>query len=181
MTFVGLVVVHAYPGLMRSRPRGVRGFDPARLRAVREARRAEAATVGMFTQADMAGRLGIDRVHYNRLEHDRPPVPATFVQLVAVLEVAPHELTTIDPDEATLGDLRQWAGLSQAQAAERLGLSRTHYRAMEQGRYQLTDERIRQLADILGVEASTVVDSWARARALDVAAADHEGGAASST
>lgn len=99
----------------------------------------------------------MERTNYLAWEHGgRTPSPATLVRLAALLGVAPHELTDVDPDQATLVDLRQWAGLTQGQVADKLDVSRSLYAAIERGERALDERHRAALSEIFGVTSDRV-------------------------
>jgi DNA-binding XRE family transcriptional regulator len=77
------------------------------------------------------------------------------VALARALDAAPWELTTVRPEEATFADLRCWAGLTQAQLAERAGLAPTTYAALERHELLLRPEVTRRIARALGKSTKT--------------------------
>lgn len=131
---------------------GVDGFDPERLRSIRERRRAEAGEVGKWTQAHVAQLVGVERTYYLLWESgDRTPGPAALVRLAEVLEVAPHELTSLDPAGASLRQLRELAGLTQADVAQQLGMSRSGWALYERGARTVDGGLAGRVADVLGL------------------------------
>lgn len=106
----------------------VNSFSAERLRAARRA--------AGFTQAGLARKLagGAWRTDIWRYEHGlRWPSPRTLARLAAALGVAPIDLTTA-ADAPTLADLRQVAGLTQAETAARIGLTVDQWATLEHGR-----------------------------------------------
>ena len=59
---------------------------------------------------------------------------------------------------ALVKGLREKRGLSQAEAAEKLGVSRSSYIAIEQGKRELTISEAQKLSDILGVDFFELAD-----------------------
>ena len=118
-------------------------FDPTALVRIRRER-------GLSQEA-LARRLRRDRLQIVRWERQgAAPSPRRLVALAKALAAAPWELTTVTPKEATLADLRAWAGLTQAELAERAGLVRTTYAALERGELPLRPDVARQIARALG-------------------------------
>lgn len=140
-------------------PRHTRHFDPDALRRIRRAR-------GM-TQQQLADAMGVARhyaVSWERQGRDpatgRPravePEPANLVRLAEILDVAPHELTTVDVEEATLADLRTWAGLTQKELAAQVELAGPTISSIEQGRRRLRPEVAHRIAQVLGTTSERV-------------------------
>ncbi|MDQ6836046.1 MAG: helix-turn-helix domain-containing protein [Actinomycetota bacterium] len=75
--------------------------------------------------------------------------------LARALETTPWSLTTVTPEDATLADLRCWRGLSQAELAERSGLVRTTYAAVERGELPLRPDVASRIAKALGRGTTT--------------------------
>lgn len=148
---------------MATASKGTPNFDPAALRRLRRARR--------LSQDELAGRAGVPRTHVIRWERGAKPtekavapLPANLVALAAALDVSPHELTTIDPDQASLRDLRTWAGLTATELAQRIGASRTTIHGYETGRSRPPQETACRLADALRVRVQAVYDAAERAK-----------------
>ncbi len=147
--------------------RGTRNFDPAALRRLRQARG--------LTQEQLAKALGVSRTYVIYWERPRvdpntgrlvatQPEPATLVALADLLEVEPHELTTVDPQQATLADLRTWAGLTQRQLAERVGAAGPTIASIEQGRRRLRPELAERIATKLQIPTEAVMAAAQRHR-----------------
>jgi transcriptional regulator with XRE-family HTH domain len=143
-------VIRMLPDMMADR--GVRGFDPEKLRAARGASRARAGyATGQWTQEHVARLLGVERTNYIGWERGQwSPTPATLARIAELLEVTPAELTSLEEDQATLADLRQWGGWTQQDVAEQLGMSRSWYAALERGDRSVSDRYIESLARLLG-------------------------------
>jgi transcriptional regulator with XRE-family HTH domain len=136
--------------------RPVRNFAPAAARRARERRG--------LRQEDVASQLGVSRTNYVLVEQGSRGVgPAMLRRLAAILEVAPHDLTATRRSEATLRDLREWAGLTQADVAEHLGVaSAAGYAAIERGRRELPNEVAAILASAFGCSPVVVRRAWNR-------------------
>lgn len=120
-----------------------------------------------LTQEELGRRLRRDRLQIIRWEHQGiAPSPRRLVALAKVLGVSPWELTTITPEVATLADLRSWAGLSQAQLAERAGMVRSTYAALERGELSLRPDITARIAKGLGkaTKPADVEAAYHRAR-----------------
>lgn len=133
-------------------------FEPDRLKQLRDERG--------LTQAELAERAGVARTYVVYWEGGTyTPTPANLLVLAEALEVAPHELTAVEPDQATLGDLRLWSGLNRSQLAERLGVSPPTLRSWETGVVELPPERINQLASLLEVTSEDIRAAASRSTA----------------
>lgn len=133
------------------------GFDPQRLRALRLQRRAEAGATGAWTQAHVAGLVGVSRSYYVLWETgERTPEPAALARLASVLEVDPYELTSVDKGSATMRQRRELRGWTQAEAARRAGLSTSGYAAIERGSRRPSAEVAERLAVLFDVDVDQV-------------------------
>jgi transcriptional regulator with XRE-family HTH domain len=143
--------------------RPVRNFNPAAARRARTRRG--------LSQEDVADQLGISRTNYLLLEQGSRGVgPAMLRRLADVLDVAPHELTGTKRSDATLRDLREWAGLTQTDVAGLLGAaSPTGYATIERGQRPLTDDLAETLATAFGCSKLVVRRAWSRSTR------DHDG------
>lgn len=106
----------------------VNSFSSQRLQAARRA--------AGLTQADLARALGPGtwRTDIWRYEHNlRWPSPRTLARLAAALNVASLDLTTA-AEAPTVADLRQLAGLTQAETATGLGITVDQWATLEHGR-----------------------------------------------
>lgn len=125
---------------------GAAEFDPGRLRAARMAAK--------LTQTALAAAAD---VHPNEVGYweagTRVPQVETVAALARALGVSPADL--LEPSiggRPTLRQLRVAAGLSQEQAADRAGLQKHRYAALERGEAaRLTDAEIAALAHALDV------------------------------
>lgn len=104
------------------------------------------------------------RTNYIRFEtgHDAP-LAANLVAMAKAVGVSPQDLTTTAPDEVTLRDLRNYAGLTHQQVAERLGYraART-YRDIETGHKTLAPDVATRLARVFKVTKAELVAAWER-------------------
>ena len=119
-------------------------LSPERLRAVRERngleRRHLAEAVGGHVNEIDAYENGRNR-----------PDPARLKKLADALGVDPLDL--LEPGiPVTLAVLRERAGLTQAQAAQRAGMTRSTWAACERGETRIGPARAAQMADALTVE-----------------------------
>lgn len=136
-----------------------RGFDPGALRRIRQ-------RCGL-TQAELAEQMGVKRTYALTWERQGPdgtgPSPPTLVRLAAVLDVEPHQLTTIAREEALLGDLRQWRGLSQEELAEQTGIASSTIAALELATRPLQDHQAEAIAEALDLSPAEVQAAYKRA------------------
>lgn len=139
--------------------RGVAGFDEARLRAAREAKRVDdGSRPGRWTQAHVAELMGVERTYYLLWESgDQTPSPAALVRLAEVLGVTPGDLVDVDLDQASLGQLRHLVGLTQADVAQALGMSPSAYGLAEQGRRRFPPALVDKLAEVLDQPAERIL------------------------
>lgn len=139
---------------------GAAGFDPGRLRAARMAAR--------LTQTALAAAAD---VHPNEVGYweagTRVPQVETVAVLARALGLRPADL--LEPSASgrpTLRQLRVAAGLSQEQAADRAGLQKHRYAALERGEAaRLTDTEVDALARALDVGPDRARTAQAASRA----------------
>ena len=134
------------------------GFDPGRLRQLRVA--------AGWSQRELAARAGTDRPTIAEYESgDRAPFYDRLAMLASALGVPPTELT--QAGAGTLAELRVAAGLTQLAAAERAGLIRTRYSALERGEVATLDPGIAdRLAQTFGVSVEQIASAHALSRAV---------------
>lgn len=146
------------PGVDAVPRSGVRGFRADRLRELR--------MKSGLTPDDLAALVGGSRQSVFHWETGRStPTPPVLKRLAAELDVAITVLVPLPENKLLLGDLRVRAGLTQAQAAEQLGISPTLLAEIEKGAKKVHDERVAALASLYGVDRATVVEVWERGRA----------------
>ncbi|MDT0452106.1 helix-turn-helix domain-containing protein [Streptomyces hesseae] len=132
--------------------RGSADFDGCALRTLRATRRVD----GRFlSAAALAARVGTSKARILAYEHGRSvPEPGRIAELARVFRVPPNRLSLPDTRHLSIRDLRVHAGLTAAQVAASLGVSRRTYRDVENlARLPARDDgtlRIR-LAACLGV------------------------------
>ena len=139
---------------------GAAGFDPGRLRAARLA--------ANLTQTALAA---VADVHPNEVGYweagTRVPKVETVAALARALGISPADL--LEPSTGgrpTLRQLRVAAGFSQEQAADRAGLQKHRYAALERGEAaRLTDAEVTSLARALDVGSDQVRAAHAAGRA----------------
>jgi len=134
------------------------GFDADRLRQLRIAAR--------LTQRELAQRAGTDRATIAEYESGTgAPFYDRLALLASALGVAPADLT--QAGAGSLVELRVAAGLTQEAAAERAGLIRTRYSALERGEVASLDPAIAaRLADTFGVTTAQVTSAHSLSRAV---------------
>jgi transcriptional regulator with XRE-family HTH domain len=139
---------------------GAAGFDPGRLRAARIAAK--------LTQTALAAAAD---VHPNEVGYweagTRVPQVETVAVLARALGLRPADL--LEPSTSGRPNLRQLrvaAGLSQEQAADRAGLQKHRYAALERGEAaRPTDAEVDALARALNVESDGARVAQAASRA----------------
>jgi transcriptional regulator with XRE-family HTH domain len=105
-----------------------------------------------LTQAQLAERLGAERNRVSEWESGtRAPHPRTLRALADALRVAPHQLSTVNLADATLKDLRYFAGLDVAEVAGLLGVSNDLVARLEAGSRNPTPGTIETLAALYRV------------------------------
>jgi transcriptional regulator with XRE-family HTH domain len=143
---------------------GAVGFDGRRLRVARRA--------AGLTQRELARRLRTtDTVVALWETGRRAPLTDRLPELARVVGVRPADLLAADADgaagaPATLAQLRELAGMLQQQLADRAGLVRRTYSALERGEIATLSPRDADaLAAALGVEPTEVRAAHASGRA----------------
>lgn len=138
---------------------GATGFDGARLRALRH--RAK------LSQRELGERIGADFTVIANYENGRAaPRVDRLGQLALALGASPADLLPDDYRVESLERLRVQAGMLQADVAERAGMTRTKYAAIERGQTAtISPADARVLAAILEVDLDQVLAAQAVARA----------------
>lgn len=145
------------PGVDEVPRSGVRGFRADRLRELR-------VKAGL-TPDDLSVRLGSSRQSVSHWETGRStPAPPVLKQIAQELDVSISVLVPIPDSRLRMGDLRVRAGLTQIQAAERLGISPTSLAEIEKGMKPVNDQRVSAIAELYNVETAQVVEVWERGR-----------------
>ncbi|MGZ0145344.1 helix-turn-helix domain-containing protein [Rhodococcus qingshengii] len=145
------------PGVDEVPRSGVRGFRADRLRELR-------VKAGL-TPDDLSVRLGSSRQSVSHWETGRStPAPPVLKQIAQELDVSISVLVPIPDNRLRMGDLRVRAGLTQIQAAERLGISPTSLAEIEKGMKPVNDQRVSAIAELYNVETAQVVEVWERGR-----------------
>jgi len=139
-----------------------RGFRAPYLRRLREDRG--------WTQERLAVEVGVFPTMIGKWESGRiVPEVATIARLAAALGVRPQDFTELGPEQATLTDLRLWAGLSRAQTTARTGISERRLYWFEHGTREPADDVAAALARTYAVTPAVVRRAWERARAAALA------------
>ena len=138
---------------------GATGFDGARLRALRH--RAK------LSQRELGELIGADFTVIANYENGRAaPRVDRLGQLAQALGASPADLLPDDYGVESLERLRVQAGMLQADVAERAGMTRTKYAAIERGQTAtISQADARMLAAILEVDLEQVLAAQAVARA----------------
>ena len=145
------------PGVDEVPRSGVRGFRADRLRELR-------VKAGL-TPDDLSVRLGSSRQSVSHWETGRStPAPPVLKEIAQELDVSISVLVPIPDNRLRMGDLRVRAGLTQIQAAERLGISPTSLAEIEKGMKPVNDQRVSAIAELYNVETAQVVEVWERGR-----------------
>jgi transcriptional regulator with XRE-family HTH domain len=141
----------------------VPNFDPSRLRDLRHA--------AGLTQVELALRAGLPPHTVVQYENGhRSPFASRLAELADALGVSPAQLTSAG-GTTTLSQLRINAGLTQRTAADRAGLVRTRYSAIERGEIAAVDDVVMaSIAEALGVSVRQARIAHAEARASYLAA-----------
>jgi transcriptional regulator with XRE-family HTH domain len=145
-----------------------RAFVSARMTALREERGLEVA--------QLARRMGRPSEAVRSWEGGSlSPAPRTIASIACALDVDPVALLDDPPEDATLEDLRVWAGFETHDMARRLGLGSSVYTELERAPTRPpSPELAARLATVLGVRVDIIYDAF---KQLDVAASsasDHE-------
>jgi transcriptional regulator with XRE-family HTH domain len=137
---------------------GASGFDGSRLRAIRVA--------AQLSQRQLAELIGVNNTLIASYEAGRTvPRVDRLAELAEALGVAPDELTLDEPADS-LERLRVRAGLLQAEVAQRAGMTRTKYAAIERGQISaVSRDDALALAAALGADVEEVLTAQAVARA----------------
>jgi transcriptional regulator with XRE-family HTH domain len=100
----------------------------------------------------------------NLIAYERGARPGleVLVALARALRVDPWELTTVNPDAPTLADLRLRAGLTKAELAAHLEMSRNAWHLVETGKRNLRPPVAAAVAKTLRVSARRVQEAWQR-------------------
>ncbi|MCC3770779.1 helix-turn-helix domain-containing protein [Streptomyces sp. UNOC14_S4] len=109
--------------------RGSADFSGVALRTLRNTRRVDGR---LLSAAALGARVGTSKARILSYERGRStPEPARIVQLAEVFRVSPVLLSASDARYSSIRDLRVQAGLTAAEVAGHIGVSRTTYRDIE--------------------------------------------------
>ncbi|MFI1796075.1 helix-turn-helix domain-containing protein [Streptomyces sp. NPDC020379] len=137
--------------------RGSADFDGDALRVLRTTRSVDGR---LLSAAALAARVGTSKARILSYERGRSvPEPARIAQLAHVFDVSPGRLSASDARHLSLRDLRVHAGLTAAEIAKSLDVSRTTYRDIERlARLPVRDDGTlrRLLAVRLGVPRTEI-------------------------
>lgn len=135
---------------------GVRHFSGARLRQFRERRK--------LSVDDLAGLAGVSRQAISTWETGRAqPTPGPLSKVASALRTTVPDLVPIPSGEVAISDLRVRVGLTQGEAAKRLGISPTLLVDIERGRKPLNEARTAAIAALYNVSIDEVETTWQRA------------------
>lgn len=149
--------VAAFDGARLAARRQAKGWSQARLAEALHELNAETAPGAAQDALDVARRLRTIVVQVSTYESGRTRPRAKVVRdLAKVLEVDVLELLAVGAP-LTLAALRARVGLAQADVAEALGMSRSLYAHVEQGRRALSHDETAALASVLRVDGATLV------------------------
>lgn len=139
-----------------------RGWRGAHLRALREARG--------WNQRQLAIRLGVYPTMVGKWERGEVvPSPHRVTVLAGTFGVRPQEFTEAPVEGATLTDLRLWAGLTRAEAAEAAGLAIDRLLRVEHLTTRPSGAEAARLGELYGVSAQAVTAAWDRQLADELA------------
>lgn len=135
----------------------LRGFAPEKMAELRAARQLSIDSVAVS--------CGVSSGAVRSWEAGRfTPSPAAAKRLADALGVPMYQLTTIDPGEATVTDLRQWQGWSGDDAAERSGVGKASIYGSERYVSPLPEHVRQHLAAAYGVTPKDLDAAWWRGR-----------------
>jgi transcriptional regulator with XRE-family HTH domain len=139
----------------------VTNFLPEEFRAARVAAR--------WSQERLAEQLGVDRTLIAHWESGRRSPDVDVLDASEVLFGVSAGSLRGAPEVAAsegLGAVRLGRSLSQAEVAERLGLSRSGYAGIERGEFRISAVQASRLAEVLGVDVAVVTEAatvnWAK-------------------
>jgi len=144
--------------LVVSRSRTV-GFSPDRFRQARQRAR--------LTQEDLAIGAGLDATTISHWETGQSsPGPRQLAQAAQVLGKTVGDFMSTPPRSRTLAQLRQQAGFTQADLAQRLGTPATTWAMIERGARRIQPDRVADIAQVLDVDPEDLLAAWQRTRDL---------------
>lgn len=118
-----------------------------------------------LTVAKLAARTGVSAVTVRSWLGGRSaPTAVRLAALADVLDIDVRDITGVRADKATLADLRIHAGLTQGQAAVKLGTARSSLSDYELGISELPDALLDLMATVYSVPKREVETAWQRTR-----------------
>ena len=146
-----------YVRVPRMSRRPLEGFEPSRLSDARQDKK--------LSQGELALRASVSSASISAWEVGRTTPQVDRLQRVAkVLGVEMAELIQVPEASRKLVNLRELAGHTQAQLAQRAGISTPLLAALERGHATLTDAVRGRLAAELGLPDAVVAEAYARGR-----------------
>ncbi|MBY4128050.1 helix-turn-helix domain-containing protein [Rhodococcus fascians] len=146
-----------YVRVFRMSRRPLEGFEPSRL--------LEARLNKGFSQGELALRASVSSASISAWEVGRSTPQVDRLRRVAdVLGLEMAELIHIPETELKLANLRELAGWTQAQLAQRAGMSTPLLAALERGHASLTDAVCARVAAQLKLPDAAVAEAFERGR-----------------
>lgn len=140
--------------------RPLEGFEPTRLL---EARMAKG-----YSQGELALRASVSSASISAWEVGRStPQVDRLSRVAVVLGVGMGDLIRVPQNEQKLVNLRELDGCTQAQLAQRIGISTPMLAALERGHASMTGKVRSALARELGLGESAIEQAFVRGRARD--------------
>lgn len=134
-----------------------RGFRGAWLRELR--------TGKSWTQEALGVRMGVFPPLIGKWERgETVPDSSNVVKLARLFGQTPQSFTSVPLEDATLVDLRVWAGFTRATAAAAARMSVKRLFNLEHYTTEPTVTEAATLARAYGVTAATVSSTWSRGR-----------------
>lgn len=119
-----------------------------------------------WTQHDLAVHMGVFPTMVGKWERaEVVPDSRNISRLAQQLGARPQDFTDVPLAEASLTDLRVWAGLTRDDAAVVAGIARKRLFHLEHLTQTPRPEEAAALAKAYGVEAADVLAAWERDRA----------------
>lgn len=136
----------------------LRGFDREAFARTRARAGFEIGDLGRLADVGATTIYGWER-------GTRTPQVDTLARVAEVLGVSLEDLIAVAPEERTLADLRNLAGLTQPQLGLKAGIRTTALSKVERAEVPLSAERETALAQVLGLEVTVIREAYARAKA----------------
>ena len=135
------------------------GFSPDRFRLARQRAR--------LTQEDLAIGADLDATTISHWETGQSsPGPRQLARAAQVLGKTVGDFLSTPPRARTLAQLRQQAGLTQADLARLLDMPTTTWAMVERGARRLQPDRVADIAQVLDTDPDDLVAAWQRTRNL---------------